>query len=57
MSQTTAIPVNITLGGQNYREWAFCVETALRGYGLAFHLTDDPPDARTDNSNDSEIKT
>jgi hypothetical protein len=32
-------------------------ETALRGYGLAFHLTDDPPDARTDNRNASEIKT
>jgi hypothetical protein len=57
MSQPTAIPINITLDGQNYREWAFCVETALRGYGLAFHLTDDPPDARTDNSNASEIKT
>jgi hypothetical protein len=29
MSQSTAIPVNITLDGHNYREWAFCVEIAL----------------------------
>jgi hypothetical protein len=43
MSQSTAILVNITLDGHNYREWAFCVETALRG---------------TDNNNNaSEIKT
>jgi hypothetical protein len=37
---TNAIVVNITLDGQNYPEWAFCVETALRGHGLLFHLTD-----------------
>jgi hypothetical protein len=55
MSQINAISVNVTLDGQNYREWAFCVETALRGHGLAFHLTEDPP-ART-TSNASEIKT
>jgi hypothetical protein len=33
----------------------FCVETALRGHGLLFHLTDDPPATTT--SNASEIKT
>jgi hypothetical protein len=38
MSQSTAISVNITLDGQNYHEWSFCVETTLRGYGLA-HMT------------------
>jgi hypothetical protein len=57
MSQPTIIPINITLDGQNYCEWAFCVETALRGYGLAFHLTNYPLDAHTDNNNASEIKT
>jgi hypothetical protein len=55
MSQATAIPVNITLDGHNYREWAFCVETALQGHGLLFHLIDDPPATTT--SNASEIKT
>jgi hypothetical protein len=34
-----AIVVNIVLDGQNYPEWAFCVQTALRGHGLLFHLT------------------
>ncbi|GJM94438.1 hypothetical protein PR202_ga11080 [Eleusine coracana subsp. coracana] len=57
MSQITAIVVNITLDGQNYREWAFSVETALRGYGLAFHLTDVPPAPTTSPSNAAEIKT
>jgi hypothetical protein len=57
MSQPTVIPINITLDGQNYREWAFCLETALRGHGLLFHLTDDPPAATTNNSNASKIKT
>jgi hypothetical protein len=57
MSQTSAIAINIILDGQNYCEWTFFVETTLRGYGLAFHLTDDPLDARTDNNNASEIKT
>jgi hypothetical protein len=57
MAHSTAIPVNITLDGHNYCEWAFCVETALRGNGLLFHLTDDPPAATTNNSNASEIKT
>ncbi|EAY73732.1 hypothetical protein OsI_01607 [Oryza sativa Indica Group] len=45
----------------NYREWAFCVETALRGHGLAFHFTDDPPMPKTgDKTNDTnaaEIKS
>jgi hypothetical protein len=57
MSQSTTISVNITLDGQNYREWSFCVETALRGYGLAFHLTDDPPIATGTSVNASKIKT
>jgi hypothetical protein len=57
MAHSTAIPVNITLECHNYREWAFCVETALRGHGLLFHLTDDPPADTTNNSNASEIKT
>jgi hypothetical protein len=57
MSQSTLISVNITLDGQNYRERSFCVETALRGYGLAFHLTDDPPTATGTSVNASEIKT
>jgi hypothetical protein len=29
-----AIVVNIILDGQNYLEWAFCVQTALHGNGL-----------------------
>jgi hypothetical protein len=33
---TNAIVVNITLDGQNYPEWAFCVETALGGHGYSF---------------------
>jgi hypothetical protein len=57
MSQSTTISVNITLDGQNYREWSFCVETALRGYGLAFHVTDDPPIATGTSVNAFEIKT
>jgi hypothetical protein len=56
MSQSTAIPVNITLDGQNYSEWSFCVETALRGYGLAFHLTDDPPAATGTSTNVSKLR-
>uniref|UniRef100_J3L5P4 Retrotransposon Copia-like N-terminal domain-containing protein n=1 Tax=Oryza brachyantha TaxID=4533 RepID=J3L5P4_ORYBR len=57
MSQSNAIVVSVILDGQNYREWAFCLETALRGYGLAFHLTDDPPEPTTNNSNAADIKT
>ena len=40
---TNAIVVNIMLDGQNYPEWTFCVQTALRGHGLLFHLTEDSP--------------
>ena len=42
ISQITTIVINITLDGPNYLEWAFSVETALKGVGLHFHLTDDP---------------
>ena len=56
MSQPTVIPINITLDGQNYREWSFCVETTLRGHGFAFHLLDDPPEPTVNPSNASEIK-
>jgi hypothetical protein len=38
-----AIVVNIILDGHNYPEWAFCVQTALCGHGLLFHLIEDPP--------------
>jgi len=31
MAQINTIVINIILDGQNYSEWAFCVETALRG--------------------------
>ena len=51
-----AIVINITLDGQNYPEWAFCVETALRGHGLLFHLTDEPVVLKTDNTNAAEVK-
>jgi hypothetical protein len=59
MSQTqiNAIVVNITLDGQSYHEWAFCVETVLRGFGLYFHLTDDPSPRVADGSNADAIKT
>ena len=56
-SQLSAIVINITLDGQNYLEWAFTVETALRGHGLYFHLTDDPPTLKSDNSNAAAVKT
>jgi len=56
-SQINAIVINITLDGQNYPEWAFCVETALRGVGFYFHLTDDPPARNPDGSNAAAIKT
>eukprot|EP00267_Zea_mays_P057345 XP_023157381.1 uncharacterized protein LOC111590826 [Zea mays] len=54
---TNAIVVNITLDGQNYPEWAFCVETALRGHGLLFHLTDAAPVLADDRRNAADIKT
>jgi hypothetical protein len=54
---TNAIVVNITLDGQNYPEWAFCVETALRGHGLLFHLTDAALVLVDDRRNATDIKT
>jgi hypothetical protein len=36
-------------------EWAFCVQTALRGHGLLFHLTEDPLALYEDRSNAVEI--
>jgi hypothetical protein len=54
---TDAIVVNITLDGQNYPKWAFCVETALRGHGLLFHLTDATPVLADDRRNAADIKT
>jgi hypothetical protein len=54
---THAIVFNITLDGQNYPEWAFCVETALRGHGLLFHLTDATPVLADDRRNAADIKT
>jgi hypothetical protein len=51
------IVINIILDGQNYPEWAFCVETALRGYHLYFHLIDDPPTVVADPSNANAIQT
>jgi ribosomal protein L5 len=52
-----AIVVNIILDGQNYPEWAFYVQTALRAHGLLFHLTKDPPALREDRTNAADIKT
>jgi hypothetical protein len=55
VSHLNAIVVNITLDGHNYPEWAFCVETALRGTGLYLHLTDDAPALKADGSNAKEV--
>ena len=49
--------VNITLDGQNYPEWAFCVETALWGHGLLFHFTDAAPILADDRRNAADFKT
>ena len=57
MSQINTIAINIILDGQKYLEWAFCVETALRGHGLLFHLIDDPPVLQRDHSNAADVKT
>jgi hypothetical protein len=38
-----AIVVNIVLDCENYPNWGFCVQAALRGHGLLFHLTEAPP--------------
>jgi hypothetical protein len=56
-SHQSAIVINITLDGQNYLEWAFTIETTLWGHGLYFHLTDDPPTLKSDNSNAVAVKT
>ena len=50
VSQVNAIVVSITLDGQNYPEWAFSVETTLRGCGLLSHLSEDKPELKTDRS-------
>jgi hypothetical protein len=57
MYQINAIVINITLDGPNYLEWAFSVETALRGVGLHFHLTNDPPTLKSDGSNVAAVNT
>jgi hypothetical protein len=54
MSANTIV-VNIVLDGQNYPEWAFCVQTALRGHGLLFHLTEDSLVLAADRSNAAVI--
>ncbi|CAD6234840.1 unnamed protein product [Miscanthus lutarioriparius] len=55
-SQLNAIVIRITLEGPNYPEWAFCVETALRGHGLLHHLTDNAPKPKEDGSNATAVK-
>jgi hypothetical protein len=52
-----AIVVNIMLDGKNYPEWSFCVQTALRGHNLLFHLIEDSPVLAADISNAAAIKT
>jgi len=41
MSHPPAIQIPLQFDGHNYREWAFCAQTVLVGYGLAAHLTFD----------------
>jgi hypothetical protein len=48
---------SISLDGQNYPEWVFCVETAPRGHGLLFHFTDAAPVLADDCRNAADIKT
>jgi len=55
MSQPSAISIPLKFDGQNYREWAFCVETVLGGYGAAAHLTETQPIASTDGSNSAAV--
>jgi hypothetical protein len=43
MSQPYVVVIPLKLDGPNYREWPFSVKTVLRCYGLADHLTDNPP--------------
>nr|ADB85425.1 putative retrotransposon protein [Phyllostachys edulis] len=47
VGSSSLVFTDIKLDGLNYRAWAFSVKTTLRGYGLASHLTDDPPDPKT----------
>jgi hypothetical protein len=56
MPQINAFVITITLDDQNYPEWAFCVQTALRGTVLLFHLTNDAPALQADGTNAIEIK-
>jgi len=51
------IVVNIVFDGQNYPEWAFCVQTVLRVRSLLFHLTEAPPVLADDRSNATATKT
>lgn len=39
------------------RSGLFCVETALRAQGVHSHLTDNPPQLKSDGSNASAITT
>jgi hypothetical protein len=59
MSQPNAIAISTKLDGpSNYRGWAFSVKTVLRGFGLASHLTDDPPvDTSKDGSGAAAVKS
>ena len=57
MSNPSAIQIPLQFDGHNYREWAFCAQTVLGGYGLASHLTGTTPVATADNSNASTITT
>ncbi|RLM75070.1 uncharacterized protein C2845_PM15G00730 [Panicum miliaceum] len=59
MSQPSATVIPVKLDGpSNYREWAFSVKIVLRGFGLASHLTDDPPvDQSKDGSGVAAVTT
>jgi len=55
MSHPPAIQIPLQFDGHNYREWAFCAQTVLVGYGLAAHLTTTAPVVSADNSNASTV--
>ena len=55
MSNPSAIQIPLQFDGHNYREWAFCAQTVLVGYGLAAHLTITAPVVSADNSNASTV--
>lgn len=42
------LSTDIKLNGQNYQEWELSARMLLRSIGQASHLTDDPPDEKTD---------